>query len=291
MAETNLPINGHFVPEFFLRRFRALGGSLWVYFHGDGWTRREGSDMPAKQDFYSPWLQDAYRRIETSAADILDKTVYDRKPPAGESRETLAYCLGLLHSRTPAFYENLPHPLSGTMNKVSSLYQRYYADNPAELEKLKRDMAASGNPLPAWFKAEHLNPDQTNLDSVSGTGAEAAETTAAVLNAMTWSFLTTSEEAPFVTSDNPFVYANNQDGDPSGAGLLYAHTEVTVPLSSTVALSAAWPNPHENIFLAVDESTVEQVNLRMIAASNKFIAASKQDFPGAKHLETMVRPT
>ena len=286
-------MKGHFVPEFFLRRFRARGGNLWVYIHGEGWKRRGSSDTAAEQDYYSPELEQAYHKIETSAANILDKTVYKHQPPTGERRKVLAYFLALLQLRTPTFYENLSKPLSEMMYMVNSMYHQFYSGNPEKFEEMKREMAQKGQPLPDWFKPEHLDPKPFQIsptkDLVFGTGLQAAETSAGIVNAMTWNFLTTSASSPFITSDNPFVYSNIDNGQHTGAGLGHPRTQVTVPLSLTVALVAELPKGHENVFLAVDETWVEQVNLRVMSGSDKFVVSSTQHFPGVQRLATMVR--
>jgi hypothetical protein len=174
------------------------------------------------------------------------------------------------------------------------MYHQFYSGNPAKFDELKREMSSKGQPLPDWFGPEHLDPKPFNIsptkDLVFGTGFNAAETSASIIIAMTWNFLTTSEEVPFITSDSPFVYSNlDERGHPTGAGLMHPRTQVTIPLSSTVALAAEWPKGHENVFMQVNEAWVEQVNLRVMAASDRFVVASTQNFPGVKHLSTMVR--
>lgn len=286
-------MKGHFVPEFFLRRFRAAGGNLWVYFHEGGWKRRGSRDTAAEQDYYSPELEEAYHKIETSAANVLDKTIYKREAPNGDEREVLAYFLALLEQRTPTFLDHLSKPLSQAMHMLTSMYHQHYMQNPAEFEKLKQEMAAEDNALPEWFTPEHMDPRAFRIaptkDFVFGMGFKAAQTSARILNAMTWNFFTTSEEAPFITSDNPFVYSTVVNGESIDAGLLHRNTRVTIPLSSTVALAAEWPEGHENVFAPVDESLVRQVNRQVMLWSDKFVVAPRQDFPGADDLSKLIR--
>jgi len=56
-----------------------------------------------------------------------------------------------------------------------------------------------------------------------------------------------------------------------------------------MALSAEWEKGYEYLYLEVDEPMVKQVNLRTMANSDRFIVASRQDFPGVQHLATMIR--
>jgi hypothetical protein len=286
-------MKGHYVPEFYLKRFRNPAGKLWVYLHGEGWKSRSSGDTASEQDYYSPELESAYNKIETPAANILDKTVFRQEKLTQERREVLAYFFALLQLRTPTFFSSLEKPLSDLMFMVASTDHQFYSDNPAEFEELKKEMAASGKPLPDWFKPEHIDPKAFKIsptkDLVFGTGLQSAETSAGLLNGMTWTFLTTTEEKPFVTSDNPFCYSTVENGQPIDAGLGHPKTQVFVPLSSTMALAAEWEKGIEYHYLPVSESWVEQVNFRAMLHSDKFIVASRQDFPGVERLTSMVR--
>jgi hypothetical protein len=275
------------LPESFLRRFAAPGDSLWLHTHGSGW-RQCGVEAAAWRDASAPELDDAFRSIEMMTAATIDDVVYRRTAPKAAKREALAYFLALLQSRTPTFYDDLPHPLWGFMHRLTQLYYRYYADNASELDNVKQRMAANGEPLPGWYKPEHLNPLSPGEEPEAGTSVQWTETVAGILNAMTWNFFTTSEEAPFITSDAPFVCSSLKDDQAAGA-LLHTSTQVTIPLFPTIALTAGWPKIQENVFEAVDEKRVEEVNLRVIASSERYIVASSPDFPGARHLEAIAR--
>ncbi|HSY51881.1 MAG TPA: DUF4238 domain-containing protein [Thermoanaerobaculia bacterium] len=286
-------MKGHYVPEFYLKRFRNPAGKLWVYFHDEGWKLRSSGDTASEQDYYSPELENAYNKIETPAANILDKTVFRKEKLTQERREVLAYFFALLQLRTPMFFNSLEQPLSELMYMLTSTYHQFYSENPTAFEETKKEMAADGEPLPDWFKPEHIDPKAFKIsptkDLIFGTGLESAETSAGLLNGMTWNFLTTTEEKPFITSDNPLCDLTFENGQLVNAGLGHPNVRVFVPLSSTMALSAEWEKGHEYFYLEVEESLVEQVNLRVMANSGRFIVASRQDFPGVPHLTTMVR--
>ena len=68
-------------------------------------------------------------------------------------------------------------------------------------------------------------------------------------------------------------------------GLMDQNAQVMIPLSSQIALVAEWPKGGQYFFLQADETSVEQVNLRVLACSDKFVVSRAQDFPGARHLE------
>jgi hypothetical protein len=286
-------VNGHYVPEFYLKRFRNPAGKLWVYFHGEGWQPRSSGDTASEQDYYSPELELAYNKIETAAGNVFDKTIFKKEKLTQERREVLAYFFAILQLRTPTFFNSLGQPLSELMHMVASTYHQHYLENPAEFEEDKREMAAAGKPLPEWFKPEHTDPKSFKIsptkDFIFGTGFESAETSAGLLNGMTWNFLTTTEEKPFITSDNPLCYLSFENGQLVNAGLGNPNVRVFVPLSSTMALSAEWEKGYEYLYLEVEESLVKQVNLRTMANSDRFIVTPRKDFPGAEHLASMIR--
>jgi len=155
-------------------------------------------------------------KIETPAANIFNKTVFKKEKLTQERREVLAYFFALLQLRTPAFFSSLEQPLSQLMYMLTSTYHQFYSENPAAFEETKKEMAADGKPLPDWFKPEHIDPKPFKIsptkDLIFGTGLQSAETSAGLLNGMTWNFLTTTEEKPFITSDNPLCHLTFENG-------------------------------------------------------------------------------
>ena len=88
---------------------------------------------------------------------------------------------------------------------------------------------------------------------------------------------------PFLTSDNPSVmvrpdaelkYGRGTFG--AGAGLAFNDVELTLPISSNIALICQWKSSNDCNYLQVNKSTVNQINSRTMRYGNQLISDNKQ---------------
>jgi len=92
---------------------------------------------------------------------------------------------------------------------------------------------------------------------------------------LSWSFLNTGPEEPFVTSDNPFIWSDPLnpviDFD-LGLGMPSQSIEVIMPISPTIAAIGMRGGP--TTYFGLPDGVCEQLNLLTVRNASRFVYAN-----------------
>jgi hypothetical protein len=279
----------HFLPRrAYLKRFldptapKNKNPYLWVYERGaSDWRPESPGSFGGEEDLNTVYddagnrsdlIEATFQPWETKFSRAMDREVMQHGPLSIGAREAIAYFIALLSIRSPAYTNDfLPKVL-----KDAATLDRIGAIQPALRDHLVRRMGATSTQGAATaFQA--LSEREQKIVRFA-YALEPVDGIAKRLFGLRWTRLLTTPAAPFITSDTPVVIVapSLNAGDlPLDSPLV----EVTVPLSSTVALLAA-PAPHPESIGGIDSTGVRQINERIITHAATFLVSSQRQFPG-----------
>jgi hypothetical protein len=291
----------HYLPRFYLQAFCDPGSEkarepyAWVYYRGERkWKKRAPKNIAAKPNLYSVTDRAGVRNdefenllcfVEAAAAKVIGTKVVKRRPLDPDDRVAMAYFVALIVNRLPAFLDQWSRFIVGIQRDK----MRFLAQNPEAFNALRRDYEKkTGDKFPDWFGPQHMDPDRYKIvpskQSVLGVALRPINAMADVLGRMNWTLLTTTLDAPFITSDCPFCpLGPGPDGRPIGLGLLHKKVQISMPLRADVALLATWVR-HATGYMKAQGPQVRNANLRTIAGAREFVVSPKPDFIGSEVL-------
>lgn len=257
----------HYVPQFYLRGF-TQDGRLWVH---DREARRSFPSQPKavanENDLYTEELeQHLANEIEDPAKGAIE-AIRARIAPTGSAREALARYIVALWKRVP---EGRTRVVAGVPEVAESLRKEYTAslEATAASDPTLRDRAGARllelNAALDKF-ARQPPPEVWHHNLTRDSSPNVVES----LLSMNWRFLCT-DAAQFLTCDNPvFFFEHEGIGKPT--------SELTLPLSSSVAL---WANrrPHaEPVFPIARPAAVRELNRRTAINATRFVYSKQQE--------------
>ena len=86
---------------------------------------------------------------------------------------------------------------------------------------------------------------------------------------MTWTFLTSEKKQPFLTNDNPVFFFE-------GLGIGKHQSEITFPISGTIALWATWRTNLAEGYVAAKDAATREINRRIASAATRYVYYSIQ---------------
>ncbi|GAA4868999.1 hypothetical protein GCM10023332_21950 [Luteimonas vadosa] len=207
--------------------------------------------------------------VESPAQPAIEK-LRELTVLSGGEREALARYVIAMWKRVPSGRMRVAATIPEVADSVNAEIQRGLEDAATEDPSLS-DIAESRrrevNALIAKYKQDP--PDHFWHYTV---GTQATPRMVHGLLEMQWAILV-SEREHFITSDNPvFFFAAEGIGSPQ--------SELSVPLSSRVALWAARSRAPKPYFLPVERSVVLEINRRTARNTNRFLY-TKQESPWA----------
>lgn len=284
----------HFIPQFYLRRFRdpnVPDGQepwLWIVDFEEGTVeRRAPKNVGKKANYYAfpevdtvgESIESGLSKMESAAAPLIKKLVIaDDAALEGQDRTDLLYFMAFFAVRVP-FFRNMVEKFAGDAGK--RLLQ-ISAGHPEHFERTIREA----------LKGEDVTPEQIEdmrqlfLDDSGytmraspklslGAGFEAAmDTVYPVFAQMRWAVLRAGETLRYVTSDAPVSWVDPTMPPPFAYGLATREVEVTFPLDPTVCVFGTWEGPTGAI--TVTDRTVEQFNTRRVAFSDRYVFADTE---------------
>lgn len=257
----------HYVPRFYLRGFES-DGTIWTF------DKKSGNSFPSQAKsianetgMYSEDLESYLaNEIEEPAKPALSK-IRARERLVESDRLALARYLVVLWKRVPMArqraFERMPEVATEVEANLNSELESLADLDPSkrsQVEELKRQVAETiakhrANPPPAvWHHS---------IRSESGTRIIEATLS------MNWTFLV-SEKNQFLSGDNPvFFFEHEGIGKPT--------SEITLPISSTVALWASRGTAPNGRYLRAQPGAVKEINRRTAHNSVRFVYASRNE--------------
>jgi hypothetical protein len=298
MNQKPIKINHHYVPASHLANFTKKGvvdSRLWVF---DTETGKQWEDKPKnvafKKRLYNvdvpdqrpDVLEDVFADIENKAAPIIREICESLIMPTGDDYNWLMNYIALLAERTPARREVHEKP----MHDISKIMLQMMLSTPERYEAVRRSMAQSGEPVEDNVSYEQLRrfayEEKYTLSFDNNTHIKnlmaAVDAILQPLASRHWSVvLSPSPLGDFICSDNPVSlhWATLKDRgfwSSPGHGLL--DTEVSVPLSSRVALLGRFEKVHPPSAILASRKTLASINSNTGRHSQRFIFSRKNDF-------------
>lgn len=251
----------HYVPQFYFRGFGS-NGRIWAH------DRERKTSFQAtvkgvanENGMYSEEIEAFLaNKIEAPAISALTK-IRQQERISSDERTALARYIVFLWKRVPNSRERALRTIPGVADEI-------HGEIAAEL-----DAAAIANPqfadraaslkvrVASAIEAQKSNPSP-ELWYSSFTSEPAVRLIEALLS-MNWVFMLTSE-LQFLTSDNPVFFFDFE-------GIGSPKSELSLPLSSSVALWATRSAVQSGEFINVAPVAVREVNRRTAHNSTRFV--------------------
>lgn len=257
----------HFVPQFYLRGFTE-GNTIWVYdrqascsFNSQPKTVANENKMYTEE--IEGWLAN---EIEGPAQPAIQK-VRERRALSDEDRLALARYIFVLWKRVPEgrarFAAHLPEVAESVKNELHESLSAAAATNPdlAHLAETRKEEVSSiieryqrEKPAAIW---------QSSL--MKESSAKVVDSTLS----MNWCFLC-SDRLQFLTCDNPVFFFSHE-------GINQPTSELTVPLSSSVALWATRRPIHGSTYVSALPVAVREINRRTATNATRFVYSMRTE--------------
>lgn len=282
-------IRCHYVPQFYLKNFLALGQStFFVYDKKDGSVREQPTQTTcAINDYYvveNEGQKDATTEQIFSIMEGITKKTIDKiiaTPTKSDERDYLimAVFLSVLHCRVPRTIEVIKEMYEVQLEKVLVEMKTTAADPQKLRDYYEKYCVDTGNPTGATLddiKDLMSNPTkgvtiEPNEKHAMGHSFSIIQDMLNHLMEMDWSICAIKDNHFFVTSDTPLNVFNfvNKKVALFHTGIGLPDANVAFPLSPKICMMMG-RRPLRK-FCYVDHRFVDQMNHRMIAAAQRFV--------------------
>jgi len=294
----------HYLPQFYLDNFVDAESPpghapyLWVFSKKTGaWRRRAPKNLAIKADFYTFYeknqekrqeLEQALSILDGKTASIFREKISLQKPLDRGERGIVAEFLGRMLLLVRSFRQSVDAFLCDSFSQQMAML----ATNPALFEEFRNGhLKPLDDEISRGLKPEDIHPKHWKIGvnqnySLSLILAELSRVKAKVAR-MSWTFLVSGRDAPFVTGDSPFSMIDPGRLDSSiGHGLANPEIEVSFPVSSGFTLLATWKTGLPD-YVPVRSKTVAKLNRRQVSFARDFVVACKPTFPGDDALSSV----
>lgn len=278
--------NHHILPEFYLKGFviKANEPFIWVYKRDEEYNPGQGkiTNNPYKEsigeisekDFYAEpkkdkredyeFFENELEQLEKPCNQIFEKLRSRQMINAEEKRKFSIY-IEMMRRRVRAGREMIAKSLpkySAEYEPSKKLFQRLnWEDMPETRDYLKQISKR-------MVQEDGFDIRMHNRTSVAAPDSLLIE----VLEKMTWSFYVAPEEHAFFTGDNP-VFISEQ------FGLRKNISEMSFPISTSVALVTSWNRLLKEQFVEAKPQVVKELNRRTASkASQQLYFAKNPDW-------------
>lgn len=257
----------HYVPQFYLRGFEAQGG-IWTYdkLGGPSFATQVKS-IANETGMYSEELESFLaNKVEGPAKPALSK-IRAKEMLSPEERISLAKYIVILWKRVPRAreraIERMPEVADEVQANIRAELDSLVEQNPSYREKVSEwkvqvDQVIAQhrqNPPPeVWYHSIQSQSDPAVVDATLS---------------MNWTFLC-SDHHQFLTCDNPVFFFEHE-------GISKPTSELTLPLSTSVALWASRGGAPNGRFLTATPAAVKEINRRTAHNSTRFVYASRNE--------------
>jgi hypothetical protein len=260
----------HYVPQYYLKGFSNEDGKeIWVYDKLDSRVfATQVKSIANENDFYGTTMERYLANTIEGPANTVLKRIRERGEITQSDKMVLSEYIVVMMKRVPE-----------GRSRANELA-------PSVAEKLAREIndelsiAASEEPEKAQLIEERRAQINEILDRYSSEppkdiwlGNIPPEKTPRVVEAiatMTWRFLTCDESPAFLASDNPVFYF-------TGIGVGKPESEVTLPISSHLALWATWRSDLPEGYFPTTRQAVKEVNRRTASSATRYVFHQREE--------------
>lgn len=261
--------HNHYTPKKYLLRFADSDGRVWLHDSKSNSRSRQAGVRVIGNEFglYSDEVETKLNVHAEMPSHAAFDMVIAGVPLSEAERAALAKYIIVMWKRVPTAKERalaqMPAIMDMTHDVLMADIDGLVVDDPS----IQQD----ADNARVWAKAyintmkterpPHIWYDSFNLGETSPSEE--------VLLSMNWVFLR-SEKHQFLTSDNPvFVFAEE--------GINRPQSELTFPISSSIALWATRLPRRQGSYVDASPSVVRQINARTAAHSKRFVFSRRND--------------
>jgi hypothetical protein len=284
----NVPKRQHYTPKFYLEGFTDSGDLLHIVQRDTGrrWTSRAANtglerdfytleDIPTGEDPY--FIEKAFAQFEGQAAAVLGEIITNRTIPKDTDKyDTLINFIALAAARVPGMRRLISKP----MEEIAQMMAQMMVSSKERFEQSFPEASAQGLTYETAREfVQHGMVIETTTAAYVNHLLSVVEILLPVLGNRNWTvcYNDTAGEH-FIVTDSPVAvtWSDTRPAGFFGPAFGKSETDVTVPLSSHVALIGRFEDVPET--LALSKQGVAAVNNKTLAYSSRFIAACDDDF-------------
>lgn len=302
-------MDAHLIPRFYLGGFTdpdvppGHDPFVWLWrFAAGSWQPKGPKNTATLPDYY--FLEDGsgnkdesceqfLNRIESDAAPAIRSLTMSCEGLSNRNRKALARFVAAMEVRLPSRIESMQAFIGEVAKATASRNWQYLRGDAGAYRRFTSGCRGrTGRDDPGEFLSDSMDPCRFEFtgtkELVLPALLKSVNRIARVLLAMNWYFLDSDGENVFITSDTPCCRFHPADMPPLvSGGLLDQRVELTLPLTSRVALLARWVGPRNGRMQATTDE-VRLLNLRTACGAGQYIAAPKVVFPGVEEIREVL---
>lgn len=256
----------HYVPRRYLRAFEVpeKPGFLWMYDkESHRFIMTPIASVAQQRGFYDPETEEKLNvSVEGPAHSALDKLVRDEMLTTDDRRAVATY-LAVMIMRVPAQRRRARDMFPSTVDEVVGKWRGMVEElanepstDPELVERRRSELEI--------VRIKFLNEPPDDVVSLMRSPWPSEGLVDAV-DSMAWRLLRAPRNNPFVTSDNPAFHFES-------LGVGRVQSELSFPLTPSLALLANWQGPRGSIErLNPVPSIVKEINRRAVFGAERFI--------------------
>lgn len=276
----------HAVPRFYLSRFAAADGLIWLHDLEDlSSVRVSPNDAIVEKYLYSPEVgenpkDDAFEQflaqhVDAPAAPALERLAKG-DPISPEDRQRIATFVAYQEFRVPRMRDVV-------IKFMSEIGQRILDLSMNHPEAVKKNFDEMGKPITDEKLAKMIEGVKAGGIKIEATkaawlsAATVANEIAEMLNRMPWTVLDAPAGVEFLTSDAPIVKVLTDPNVPRmyAGGWLSPSAESTFALDPSHTLAIA-PDGNEGRF-GIRRAWCKDVNTRVVSQARRFVVSRSRD--------------
>lgn len=260
----------HYVPRYYLKGFTLPNDSdrIWVYERGKDRGYIAGLKRIANENHFYPEEIEEFlaNEVEEPANSVIEK-IRDGKPISSDEKTTLAKYMMVMWKRVPNqkkwSSEKTSLILENSLDAVENELNVLAEENPEKIDVIRKREAEL-----AQLRTDEKKKEEMIYDTwVSNLSPESTPQSVHALSLMKRCYWLTEGE-PFITSDNPLFFFTQ-------IGIGKQKSEVSFPISKSIALWATWRvDLEEGKYIKAHKQVIREINRRTIDHTCKYVYSS-----------------
>lgn len=259
----------HYIPKFYLDGFTDLSSKIYQYEKGSKEILPTSTKSVANENHRWPQKIENYlsSQVEGPANPIISK-IRNREIITQQEKETLSTYMVVMLKRVPRGLERAreqaPKVIESVFSNLKDDIIRLIREHPSKTDKLQKILQELPNlktkyensfPMEVWYK--NILPDtSTKLHMI--------------VPAMTWTFLISDRQQPFITNDNPIFFFES-------IGIGKQESEITFPISNSIALWATWRTNVKEGYVVASNTVIREFNRRIASSATRYVYYSQKE--------------
>ena len=282
----------HYIPKFYLEGFVDSRNKpyLWVYEKGgNSIVKASAKDIAVEKHYFSfldaqgerdsETLENALAEIEGKVSSVFKK-IFNEELLSEEDRAIFASFLALMMTRVPNFRNNIATTLESIIKRINLMIASHKKGFAGSIRRFEQNTGTQiGMPveeLRQFILDDSKYEIKANPQFSLGMAFSNLDRLTRVFFDMKWTFIKATGDYKFLSGDNPLYYCDPTHDPHSfyGVGLANKNVEVTLPLSSEVALFSS--RQGHSGYAQGKNAYVKDINKRTILAASRFVFVSEK---------------